>query len=564
MPTIKTWKERGYGPYQETALSNLDSYKLGHPDQYPPGITVVYNNFTPRSDKLFNVPLEYKDGKVVWAGFQEFLFHMVDLWDRTFFSQPKEVVVAEFAELVAPFCGPNGYDTSRIEALHDLGFLPLEIKIIPEGSVTDIGVPVMTIANTRPNFFWLPNSIETWVSTELWKAVTSATMARVYSRILNKYTALTVDVPALKPWQAHDFSVRGMSGIRDAARSGFGHLLSSLGTDNVPAVKLARDAYNGKFTFVGGSVPATEHAVMCAGGEDSELETFSRLLDTYPSGVVSIVSDTWDFWNVITNIAAQLKDKIMNRIPDQFGLAKVVFRPDSGDPVKIICGYRIKEVEAMEPSTTFTFRDFEVAKFPDGKYFKVWDSTKTEDGYELEEISEAEAEGAVRTLAKIFGVDKNSAGFKTLNQRVGLIYGDSITPARAEEILSKLMYMGFAADNVVFGVGSFTYQYATRDTLGFAVKSTYVVRDGEGRAIFKEPVTDSGTKVSARGLLRVEKEKDPLSTTGFKYVLYQNQTPEEEKKGELKTAFIDGDIPFVESIDTIRQRASETLTLIQA
>ena len=245
---------------------------------------------------------------------------------------------------------------------------------------------------------------------------------------------------------------------------------------------------------------------MCAGGKESEVETFRRLLKTYPSGVVSIVSDTWDFWNVITNTARELKDEIEARVPDQFGLAKTVFRPDSGDPVKIIVG----DIMA-EPGSP-------------------------------------EYKGAVECLAEIFGTTTNAKGFKTLNPRVGLIYGDSITPQRAEAILKGLMEKGYASDNIVFGIGSFTFQYQTRDTLGLAMKATYVEINGIGQSIFKDPKTDSGTKKSAKGLLSIG------SNAAGDFVLFNDVTIEQEQQGFLRTVFKDGIITVRETFADIRSR----------
>lgn len=491
--------------FEQTALTSCDSYKLGHADQYPEGITKVYSNFTPRSMSHFNVPDEYKNNKIVWFGLQGFLQELNMVWKFSFFMEEWDYVEEEARTMYAPFVGPKGFDVSRLKALHDLGYLPLEIKALPEGSQVPIGVPVLTITSTLPEFAWLPNFLETWISSELWKSSTSATTSLVYRKIINKYAELTGGNKDFIQWQGHDFSVRGMSGIADSAKSGAGHLLSFTGTDNLPAVKYINDCYKGKSTFVGGSVPATEHSVMCAGGKESELETFRRLIKTYPSGVVSIVSDTWDFWNVITNTAAELKEEILNRVPDSLGLAKVVFRPDSGDPVKILVGDIMAEAGSPE------------------------------------------YKGAVECLAEIFGTTTNEKGFKTLNQRVGLIYGDSITPQRCEAILKGLMEKGFASDNVVFGIGSFTFQYQTRDTLGFAMKATYVEINGVGQAIFKDPKTDSGTKKSAKGLLQVSK-------VGEEFVLHNDVSVSDEKEGELRTVFKDGMFTAQETFADIRSR----------
>lgn len=499
--------------FQQTAITSADSYKLGHAEQYPPLTQRVYSNFTPRSEYHFNVPEQYKDGKIVWFGLQLFLLELKEIWQKTFFDQPKEEVLAEAASFYAPFCGPNGYNTDRLAELHDLGYLPLKIKALPEGVRVPIGVPVLTITNTQDAFFWLPNYLEAWMSSELWKSCTSATTSFVYRKIINRYSELTGGFDGFIQWQGHDFSVRGMSGINDAAKSGAGHLLSFTGTDNLPAVKLINDCYRGKETFVGGSVPATEHSVMCAGGKESEIETFRRLLATYPSGVVSIVSDTWDFWNVVgddTCLAAQLKDVILARVPDQFGLAKTVFRPDSGDPVKIICG----DAEAEDGSSEF--------------------------------------KGAVECLWDIFGGTVNEKGYKTLNQRVGLIYGDSITPARCEAILALLMEKGFASDNIVFGIGSYTFQYQTRDTLGFAMKATNVVIDNVSQAIFKDPKTDSGTKKSAKGLLQVEARDGT-------FILHNDVSEIEEQGGAFVTVFENGAILVNDSFEEIRGRLAAYL-----
>jgi nicotinamide phosphoribosyltransferase len=244
---------------------------------------------------------------------------------------------------------------------------------------------------------------------------------------------------------------------------------------------------------------------MCAGGMDTEVETFRRLITEYPSGVLSIVSDTWDFWNVITNTAKELKQQILDRTPDSLGLAKVVFRPDSGDPVKIICG----DPAAKEGSP--------------------------------------EQKGAVECLAEIFGTTTNDKGYKTLNQRVGLIYGDSITLQRANEILQQLANKGYASDNIVFGIGSYTFQYNTRDTFGFAMKATYVEVNGQGLPIFKAPKTDSGMKKSAKGLLRV-------TGTSGNFKLDNLVSKEEANSGELQLVYKDGKIIKSESFADIRAR----------
>lgn len=488
-------------------LNAIDFYKADHRRQYPIGTEYVYANFTPRSSRLAKMLPDFDD-KVVFFGLQGFIKHfLIETWNEGFFNQPKAQVVTAYKRRMDSSLGEGAVPVDHIEALHDLGFLPLQIKAVPEGSRVNIRVPVLTLVNTDPNFFWLTNYIETVLSAELWKSCTTASIAYEYKRLLTQYaekTGAPLDFIAL---QGHDFSSRGMSGVYDAAQSGVGHLTSFVGTDSVASIDYAEQYYNAT-GVIGVSVPATEHSVMCMGTEDNELETFRRLIcDLYPSGIVSIVSDTWDFWRVITEFTATLKTEILNRKPNALGLAKMVLRPDSGDPVKIICG---------DPDAA-----------PDSPAFK----------------------GAVQCLWDIFGGTETDQGFKVLHERVGLIYGDSITLDRAQAILAGLSAKGFASCNIVFGIGSYTYNYLTRDTFGFAVKATWGQVNGIGRELFKDPITDSGVKKSAKGLLRVEQTAD-----GF--MLYDQQTAEQEQQGALEVVFKNGKLFRECSLDEIRARLS--------
>ncbi|EPT7063423.1 nicotinate phosphoribosyltransferase [Cronobacter turicensis] len=483
----------------------IDGYKVSHREQYPAGTTKVYSNFTPRSDRHFHSPVA--DGKLVFFGLQGFLqWFLVDLFNEQFFARPEAEVVDEYQAVMDSYIGKGAVSADHIRALHQLGYLPLHIKALDEGSKVSMKVPVLTITNTRPEFFWLVNYLETVLSAELWKSSTNATIAHHYRTICERWAEKTCSDISHLDFQCHDFSFRGMSGLQDTAQAGCGHLLSFKGTDNIPSMLYARDYYTqGQECFIAASIPATEHSVMCMGEKESEIETFRRLIcDLYPNGFVSIVSDTWDYWRVITEYTRELKTQIMARE------GRVVFRPDSGDPVEILCG---------------TGAD---------------DDTRSE--------RTPEEKGSVEVLWEIFGGTVNDKGFKVLDPHVGLIYGDSITLDRAEEILRRLAAKGFASSNVVFGVGSFTYQYNTRDTFGFAMKATYGEVNGVGRMIFKEPKTDSGLKRSARGLLRVERDDNG------DYQLFDEQTLEQELLGELKTRFLDGKLHGVEHLETLRQR----------
>jgi nicotinamide phosphoribosyltransferase len=296
--------------------------------------------------------------------------------------------------------------------------------------------------------------------------------------------------------------MRGMGGIEAAVTSAAGHLLSFKGTDTIPAIDFLEDYYNANSNseLIGGSVAATEHSVMCMGTDTGEFETFQRLItEVYPKGIVSIVSDTWDLWKVLTDYLPRLKSKITRRE------GKVVIRPDSGDPVDIICGN------------------------PMGK-------------------NEQERKGVIELLWDVFGGKTNEKGYKELIPQIGAIYGDSITLQRATQICERLKAKGFASTNVVLGIGSFTYQYNTRDTFGFAMKATYGEVNGFGREIFKDPITDDGTKKSAKGLLQIYKN------AAGKYCLKDQCNWEEEKMGELKEVFRDGKLILDDFLKKIRGR----------
>ncbi len=491
--------KKGIKMFKVKAINAIDFYKSGHIFQYPKGTTGVYSNFTPRSDKHMNVERSMYDGKFVFYGLEMLIiYYLIEMFNDTFFNMPAEEVVPAYKNRMdtSLFCD---FKVEHIAALHKLGYIPLRIKALPEGVKVNPGIPVFTIRETISSFYWLTNYVESALSSELWKKMLNATIANHYRQIFKTFAIRTGAPLDFVDWQGHDFSMRGMSGIVDAAMTGTAHLTSFYGTDTVTALDAIEYFYNAK-GLLGGSVPATEHSVMCLGEEAGERETIKRLItEVYPSGIVSIVSDTWDFWSVIAVTAPSLKEEIMARD------GKVVFRPDSGDPVKIICG---------DP------------KAP---------------------VGSNEWKGAVRILAERFGTTMTEAGYMVLDKHVGLIYGDSITPRRAYQILSNLEDMGYASCNCVFGIGSYTYNYSTRDSLGAAIKSTSGSVNNVRRDIFKNPKTDDGIKKSAKGLLRVE-------LLNGEYVLYDNQTPEEEALGELKIVFEDGKLLRRTPFEDIRAR----------
>lgn len=689
------------------------------------------------------------------------------------------------------------------------------------GELCPMKVPVLTITNTDDRFFWLVTYLETVMSTELWKPMTNATIAYEYRQVLEEFADKTGASKEVIIFQGHDFSARGLSNREDGYKAGIAHLTSFAGTDTVLAIQGAKNFYNADYTkeLVGTSVPATEHSVMCLGNKEAEVETFRRLItELYPTGIVSIVSDTWDLWKVLTEYTLELKEEILNRQPNTLGLSKVVFRPDCYDdktlvmtntgwklfkdlsntdlvaqvlpdgsyefiqPLKYVEDYyvgdmirfsdqkgkvdllvtpnhrmiiyqngkeRIIEASAMlhkghykqtmvrtasapsSPSneeitllqrlmiafqadgsytTTgnkirFNFSKqrkidrlkdilykmdipYVIYKLDNGnvefninvdatKYYKnfswvgtlenltkewcqsfieelsFWDATRRSNtrfkfdttnkevsavveliaigaGYGVlqtikvdsrsekfsdiytshimknnriggqswsksiepyngyvycvqvptgkllvkrnrctmvcgnsgdpvniicgnhnKEVNSPAYKGAVEILWNIFGGTTNEKGYKTLNQKVGLIYGDSITLERQREILQRLSDKGFASDNIVFGIGSYTYQYNTRDTFGFAMKATYGVVNGEARSIFKDPITDSGIKKSAKGLLFVKRDEPD----GDYYLIDEvSEAREQSENNNLTPVFRNGKLLKETSLAEIRQK----------
>ncbi len=783
-----------------------DGYKVSHKDQYPAGITKIYSNLTPRESKIPGI------SKVVAFGIQGFIKErLIEDFNREFFSKQKDVVVSKYQRRLDNYLGKGAVNTDHIAALHDLGYLPLHIKAAPEGSLVNIRVPVLTITNTKPEFFWLTNFLETLLSCELWFMMNSATIAFEYRKLIQDAVNKTSDQDFMPSWIGHDFSMRGMMGVEAASKSGAAHLLSFTGTDTVPAMDYLEEYYNANSDteLLGGSVPATEHSVACLNGTDEE-STIKRLLKVYPIGLLSYVADTWDYFQMLTKILPKVKNGVMSRN------GKLVVRPDCYDdqtqiltdsgwkffkdlnindlvaqvrhdgtyeftkPLKYVDQdysgemYRffddlgkldllvtpnhrmifIKNNEFLVEEAKLTkvgawkkdmvrsassqnlnksLTDMERLKIAfqaDGSYttsggkirfsfskqrkinrlknilnnekisYKIydlndgrvefnidsssdlfsknfdwfdisnlcshwcqefieelsyWDATRRSEnrfkfdttnksviekvelvalsaGYgtiisEKEDnrsekfskvytahimknnklggqsqnkeviqysgkiycvtvptgmilvkrnrsvvicgnsgdpvkvvcgdlsapVGSPEYKGSVELLWETFGGTVNSKGFKQLDDHIGLIYGDSITLDRAKRIFDGLAEKGFASTNVVFGIGSFSYQYNTRDTLGFAMKATYGIVNGSPMAVFKKPKTDNGMKNSAKGLLFVDSNG----------VLHEDVSPEEEARedGLLTTVFLDGKLTRETTLQEIRSRLAENLNM---
>lgn len=549
-------------------LFSTDAYKLGHISQYNQATQVIFSNFTPRADRLFPHYSTEKVSGVIFAGLQGVIKDfLLNTWNDGFFKQPKDKVISQYKRMTDRVLGEGAIDMKHIEDLHDLGYLPLEIRAISEGKLVPIQVPVYTVHNTDERFAWLTNYLETALSAETWKVITNSTIAFQYHLLGAQYAKETCDGDSHLQFQFHDFSARGLSGIRDSYQSGFGHLTSFVGTDSILAIQYAEDFYSGEHFFTGCSVPASEHSVATTNigyiveeilskdpsaadnGIDylryhAEKEFLRRYVsEIYPTGIVSYVSDSYDYWSLVTQILPELRETIMQRE------GKLVIRPDSGDPVKVISGYKIESFanwQNMQTSSVAVGTEVIYLEDRDKYYDITGERTINASIQECYEIPEHQAKGTIEVLWEVFGGKVNSKGFKELDSHIGLIYGDSITVARSKEIFERLKDKGFASSNVVLGVGSYTYNYSTRDSFGFACKATGSIIGDKEILVTKEPKTDM-KKRSAKGFLKVVKDGDSLRLVD-NLSFAEVQDPD----NELKLVFHNGTIFNEQTIEDVR------------
>lgn len=425
----------------------LDGYKTSHVHQYSDKTTLIHSNYTARKSRIGGI------NSITFFGLQYWIKKYVEnLWNETFFKRDKEEVLAEIRDELELYCPLPDY--SHFEKLYDLGYLPIEIWAVEEGVEVPIGVPCFTIHNTLPEFYWVTNMLETNFSNVIWMPINSATIANQYRKNFEKFAKETCETSGFVPFQGHDFSYRGMAGTEAAEISGAAHLTSFMGTDTIPAIRMLRNYYGAK-GMVGCSVPATEHSVMTSGigliekeleetgkfqeytleflmGGLGDIETpdiklaaekayILELLKNYPKGILSLVMDSYDFWGVVAEILPSIRDQIMPRE------GKLVVRPDSGCPVKILTGYFDEEIFLS-----------------DGKIFCAATGV---------ELSDVEVDGLIQTLFDTFGGTLNNKGYRELDSHIGAIYGDAITLPRQVEILSRLQRRGYASNNVVLGIG---------------------------------------------------------------------------------------------------------------
>lgn len=437
----------------------IDTYKAVHAEMLPKGITKSVSYFTPRMSRI------NRWNEVVMFGLQGFIkTYLIDYFNKEFFEKPLDEVVSEYKRIMDHTLGKDAYKIDKIVNLHKLGYLPIEIIALPEGTRAPMHVPMFGITNTHPDFAWLPQSLESLISAESWHPMIAATVGYTYREIVNHYYDLTCDDDILRSRALCNFDFRGEECLSSATKAAAGWSLSFLNTATVPAIDYLEQMYGcdcEKESVLFGAA-STEHAVMCSNFavDGDEITLLRRLLtEIYPNTTFAAVLDSYDYWNIVDNVLPQLKKEIMNHN------GALLVRGDSGDCVEVV---------------TQTV-------------FKLWNT---------------------------FGGTVNSKGYKVLDPHVKAIYGDSITVQRCEEIYRILMENGFACSNVSLGVGSFSFQCIeedgvlkpfTRDTFSSCIKATYCEIENKPYPIFKDP-KEGGFKTSQKGCCSVYKQGfDPIS-----------------------------------------------------
>lgn len=478
----------------------IDFYKAVHAEMLPKNITKSVSYFTPRMSRV------KRWDKVVMFGLQGFIkTYLIDYFNEEFFDKSFEEIIYEYKRIMDASLGKGAYKIGKIENLHKLGYLPIEIVALPEGTIVPMHVPMFGITNTHKDFAWLPQALESLISAEMWHPMLAATVGKTYRDIVNYYYDLTCDDNVSKARALGAFDFRGEECLQSAVKAGAGWCLSFLNTATVPTIPYLEKNYFCDCTKedVAYGSPSTEHSVMCSNYaiDGDEITLLRRLLtEIYPNTSFSAVLDSYDYWNVINNILPQLKTEIMNHN------GCMLMRGDSGDCVEVVT----KTV------------------------FKLWDE---------------------------FGGTINSKGYKVLDPHVKAIYGDSITVQRCEEIYRILMKNGFACSNVALGVGSFSFQCIeedgflkpfTRDTFSSCIKATYCEIDGKPFPIFKNP-KDGGFKKSQKGCCRVYTRCD--GSIYYEDELTWEQAIKSGKHGNmLIPVFKDGELLKEQSLKEIRDR----------
>jgi nicotinamide phosphoribosyltransferase len=553
-------------------LYESDGYKVGHKAMLAPGTTRLYGTWIPRSlkympggiDKIMSVGQQLVV-RYLHSTFAENFFMTDKLGELGFHKDFVKAKAMKFVSDMSTYLGME-YNGKHFEDLWDLGYLPIKIKALPEGIFTQPNIPHMTFVNTVDGYAWLTLFLETYISKLAWQMPTAATIAHKFRQNANEWVAKTdKDNMFLTEFMCHDFHSRGGNPFTSIA-VGLGHAFTNKGSDTLNVIPASRYYYDeAEDSMPIFSVNASEHSVSTTKiFTIGEQQMIADWLELFPTGILSLVADTFDLWKLITEYLPANKEAIMTRD------GKLVIRPDSGNPVDIICGkFTDDNITILEDADENSYLGN--YHWDDNiKYFKVKDKYYLYEGWEMFvsdateiKVSESERKGVIELLWDIFGGTINEQGYKVLDPHIGAIYGDSINLERQVEIYKRLEAKGFAATNIVLGVGSFTYVMLTRDSAGYAAKGSWFeveephggdfgnnIKKKKSYNIYKDPVTDDGTKKSLKGLLCVIKSDYPTE----EIEVIQECPLEVENEGLLQVIYEDGKFYNQTTLSEIRNR----------
>lgn len=469
-----------------------DSYKGTHWPQYPKGTTEVYSYLESRGGK-FNNTLFY--------GLQ------IIIKKHLMGQVVTEQKIQSAKKLWDTHIGPGAFNEAgwrHILEKHN-GHLPIKIKAVPEGTVVPTSNVLVTVVNTDPEVPWLTNYIETLLL-QVWYPITVGTLSREIKKVLVDYLSKTtsLDSEGLKnqvSFMLHDFGYRGASSVESAGIGGSAHIINFLGTDTIAAIETAQEYYNTD-NILAFSIPASEHSTITSWGEANEVKAMENMLDSYPTGTVACVSDSFDiiracgqYWGGV------LRNKILQRD------GRLVVRPDSGDPVE-------------------TLR----------QVFKI--------------------------LWNRFPGTTNEKGFKVLHPNIRVIQGDGVNYESIKDILNMMVEEGFSVENIAFGMGGALLQKVDRDTQKFAFKCSHIVINGESVDVRKNPVeiNEKGERVtsfkkSKSGYLKLMSKDEQNSV--FEQMFTQEHSQDEI--GDLMVTVFENGVLLKEwTFEEIRERAQVT------
>ena len=410
----------------DNIIMKTDSYKVSHYKQYPKGTENVYSYIESRGG-------EFKT--TVFFGLQYII--------KKHLLKPIIMVDVDEAEKFwNAHLGPGVFHREGWEhiVLDHGGKLPLRIKAVPEGTIVPVGNVLVTVENICKKCYWLTSYVET-ILMQVWYPTTVATISREIKKLILDGLVKTGDT-SLIDFKLHDFGYRGVSSYESAGIGGVAHLVNFKGTDTAAGLEFAHEFYGEP--MAGFSIPAAEHSTMTAWGEENEAEAFANMLDSFPKGLVAVVSDSYNIYRACEETwGTKLKEKVLGRD------GVVVVRPDSGIPHEVVLQ-------------------------------------------------------VVTILGDKFGYAINEKGYKVLNPKIRVIQGDGVDYDEIKRILDNLIGSGWSVDNIAFGMGGGLLQKLNRDTQSFAMKCSSVIVDGKEREVFKSPV--GGFKKSKKGKLRLVKD----------------------------------------------------------